>query len=144
MDQHQRQPSPLSPNCGLPDRRLARPWNGTAPNLQGVILFRSLLLFVLHACGFLHCLFLCVSILTYKRSTSDGVPCKILQVNQDGTMSIDYLRNGKWILHRAAGADNIVDDEHFEVAYEDLPMTSDARTQVGAGGDIPMRLPRLI
>ena len=57
-------------------------------------LFRSLLLFLLCACSFLHCLFVCVSMPTYKRSTGEVVPCKILKVNQDGTMSIEYLRNG--------------------------------------------------
>ena len=31
---------------------------------------------------------------TYKCSTGEVVPCKILKVNQDGTMSIEYLRNG--------------------------------------------------
>ena len=67
------------------------------------------------ACNFLHCLFVCVSMPTDKRSTGEVVLCKILKVNQDGTMSIEYLPNGKWIPHRTPVADNIVDDEDFEV-----------------------------
>ena len=56
--------------------------------------FCSLLLILLSTLSFLHCLFFCVPTLTYKRSTGEAVPCKIWEVNQDGTMSIEYLRNG--------------------------------------------------
>ena len=100
-------------------------------------LFRSLLLFLLCTCNLLHCLFVCVSMPTYKRSTRQLVPCKMLKVNQDGTMSIEYLHNGKWIPHCTAGAGNIVEDEDFEVAYEDLPMTLDGRCRAEASRDIP-------